>query len=215
MGTLTLYIWSYNYASWSMRPGLVLRASGLPFEQVCLGEPGAPAALKAISPNGSPVLQAGDARVWDSLAISETIAEMVPDRGLWPADGDARSWARSLCAEMHAGFRTLRDAMPMNVRARHTGCARPPLLRADIARTTALWAETRGRFGSGGPYLFGAKFGIADAFFAPVMTRFRTYGVELEGAPKEYASALAHDPHVRDWEARAAAETFREDLNEW
>lgn len=216
MSDLTLYVWNHNYSSWSMRAGLVLRASGLPFEEVTVAAPDAAPALKAVSPTGLfPVLKDGDALVWESLAIAETIAERAPDRGLWPADRAARSWARSLCAEMHAGFRTLRESMPMNIRARYTGGARPPALRADIERIVARWTDTRARFGAGGPYLFGATFGIADAFFAPVATRFTTYGVALDGVARSYAGALAENAHVRDWTKAVEAETFREERYEW
>lgn len=211
-----LYVWNHNYSSWSMRAGLVLRASGLPFEEIRVGEPGAPAALKAKSPTGLfPIFEDGATLAWDSLAIAETIADRAGDRGLWPAETTARAWARSLCAEMHAGFRTLRDSMPMNIRARHTGGARPPALRNDIARIVALWTDTRARFGGGGPYLFGPAFGIADAFFAPVVMRFTTYGVAVEGAARAYASAIADNVHVRDWVEAAHQETFREDRYEW
>jgi glutathione S-transferase len=137
--------------------------------------------------------------VWDSLAIAEYLAERHP--GLWPADAKARAWARSICAEMHGGFGALRSGMSMDVRARRPQRKRTPAILADIARIEALWSETRRRFGQvGGPLLFGG-FTIADAYFAPVALRFRTYGVEPGGEAGVYGRAVLALPAVTAWEA--------------
>ncbi|HYG66772.1 MAG TPA: glutathione S-transferase, partial [Anaeromyxobacteraceae bacterium] len=148
-------------------------------------------------------LEDGDVRVWDSLAIAEYLAERHP--GLWPADRAARAWARSVCAEMHSGFQALRSEMSMDVRARRPQRKRSPALLRDVARVETIWNETRQRFGAGGPLLFGA-FTIADAFYAPVAFRFRTYGVELPGDAGAYARAILALPAVQEWEAAARDE---------
>jgi glutathione S-transferase len=143
---------------------------------------------------------------WDTLAIAERLHELSPERGVWPRDARARARARSLCAEMHAGFRALRGAMPMNLRGRHPGKGMDANVAKDIARISALWAQTRDEFGRAGPYLFGA-FSAADAFYAPVATRFETYGVELDGVAKAFQQALLDAPAVRAWITDGIRET--------
>ncbi len=145
-----------------------------------LSEPGSRAALLDHSPAGKvPVLKHGGRVVWDSLAIIEYLAEQRPAAGLWPAEADARALARSIAAEMHAGFAPLRNHMPMNLRKSLPGKGRGPGVADDIARISAIWADCRRRFGAEGPFLFG-RASAADAMYAPVATRFRTYGVELD-----------------------------------
>jgi glutathione S-transferase len=197
----TLDIGEKNYSSWSARPWLVLRQAGIPFTErvVSLAEDADKAVRLATLPAGRvPVLRDGDVVVWDSLAICEYLAERHP--GLWPADPVARAWARSICAEMHSGFTALRTEMALDVRARRPQRRRNDAVRADIARVTSIWTETRRRFGGSGPLSFGT-FTIADAYYAPVALRFQTYGVELMGEAGAYARALLAVPAVREWEA--------------
>lgn len=210
METWTLVIGNKNYSSWSLRAWLVLEASGVPYQEklVILDLPESPAELAKVSPTRRvPVLRIGDLSVWDSLAIAETVAERAPGAGLWPADADARAVARSVSCEMHSGFSALREHMPMNVRRRAPGVGRKPGVAEDIARIQALWGETRARFGKGGPFLFG-KFGIADAFFAPVVSRFVTYEVEVDAASRAYIDAVQAWPAMEAWRKAAVAETF-------
>jgi glutathione S-transferase len=202
----TLLIGNKNYSSWSLRPWLVLRQGGIPFreELVSLQEdPGKAARLARLPAGRVPVLADGDTLVWDSLSISEYLAERHP--GLWPADPAARAWARSICCEMHSGFGALRQEMSMDVRARRPQRRRSEALLRDIARVERIWTETRSRFGAGGPLLFGA-FTIADAFYAPVAFRFRTYGVSPSGPAGDYLAALLALSGMKEWEAAGASD---------
>jgi glutathione S-transferase len=211
MSSLTLIIGNKNYSSWSMRPWLLLRQAGIPFEavRIPLYVPGSEIDLAKWSPSGKvPALHDGGIRVWDSLAICEYLAERYPEHNLWPADAAARAVARSVSAEMHAGFGALRELMSMNIRARYPGQGRTPDCLADLERILAIWTDCRARFGSGGDFLFGC-FGIADAMFAPVVLRFETYGVALEGAAGAYAGAIRALPALREWVADAVAEAER------
>ena len=211
MPDLTLVIGNKNYSSWSMRPWLVLRQAEISFKEVRIPLYWAESAaqLTAWSPSGKvPALHDGNIKVWDSLAICEYLHERFPEHGLWPADAAARAVARSVSAEMHAGFGALREAMSMNIRARYPGKGRTPESLADIARILAIWTECRARFGLGGDFLFG-RFSIADAMYAPVVLRFQTYGVELEGAARVYADAVLALPALQGWVADAEAETER------
>jgi glutathione S-transferase len=211
MPPLTIVIGNKNYSSWSLRPWLVLRHAGIPFEEVRipLYRPESAAALAAWSPSGKvPALHDGDVRVWNSLAICETLHERFPDKHLWPADAAARAVARSVSAEMHSGFDALRQSMWMNIRARYPDKGRTPECLKDIKRILAIWTDCRAHFGQDGDFLFG-RFGIADAMFAPVVLRFQTYGVALEGAAKDYADAVLALPALQAWVADAVAETER------
>ena len=208
MSELTLVIGNKNYSSWSMRPWLAMRVAGIPFKEVRipLYEPGAEAALAQWSPSGLvPLLQDGELKVWDSLAICEYLAERFQDRGLWPADPAARAVARSVSAEMHAGFSGLRTAMCMNIRRRYPDKGRTPDCLKDIERVFAIWNDCRARFGRGGDFLFG-QFTIADAMYAPVVLRFQTYGVQLDGAARDYAAAILSVPAVQEWVAASGRE---------
>lgn len=216
MTSLTLVIGNKNYSSWSLRPWLLLRQAGIPFEEVRipLYAPGSTEALATWSPSGKvPALHDGDLRVWDSLAICEYVAERFPDKQLWPLDAAARAVARSVSAEMHAGFPALREHMSMNIRARRPGQGRTPECLADVARILAIWTECRARFGSGGDFLFG-RFSIADAMVAPVVLRFQTYGVALDGAARDYAAAVRALPALQEWVADGVAETERIEMFE-
>ena len=210
MPDLKLYVFDYNYSSWSMRAGVLLRASGLQFEEQALHlDDAGRASLGTLSPSKLlPMLEHGTLRVWDSLAIAEYVAELCPERALWPRDAHARAIARSASAEMHAGFMPLRNLLMMNIRARHPGTPRPPEVEANVARIKQLWTELRTRFGADGDFLCGA-FGIVDAMYVPVVMRFRTYGVKLAGVCAAYADALLQHPAVQDWLVKAAAETKR------
>jgi len=211
---LTLVIGNKNYSSWSMRPWVALRGCGVPFTERLLKfhSQAWQDNIGALSPSGLvPVLWEGEPRsgfaTWDTLAIIERAHELAPSAGLWPADARARARARSLCAEMHGGFRALRGAMPMNIRSRYPGKGMTPDVARDIERISALWASAKSEFGGrGGPYLFGA-FSAADAYFAPVASRFLTYGVKLAGKATEIQQALLEAPAVREWSAEAVKET--------
>lgn len=210
MPTLKLAIANRNYSSWSLRAFLVLDRTRAPFEQVVipLRQAGTEAEIRKVSPSGRlPVLLDGTVVVWDSLAIAEYLAERFPAARLWPSDPVARATARSVCAEMHAGFTALRQTLPMNLRRRRPGGFEAPSVLEDVARITKIWLDLRLAFGSGGPYLF-REYGIADAFFTPVAARFRTYGVPLPPEAAAYRDALLTWPAFRRWEAEAEREPW-------
>ena len=208
---MRLIIGNKNYSSWSLRAWLAMKVAGIAFEEhrIPLYGPGAKEQILAFSPAGKvPCLIDGETRVWDSLAICETLAEKHPE--LWPRDAAARALARSVSAEMHSGFADLRTHMSMNVRRRHPGKGRTPESLADVARIIAIWSECLERYGMranpDGAFLFG-RFTIADAMYAPVVLRFRTYEVELPSACRAYANAVLALPAMRAWIAAAEAET--------
>ena len=207
-----LYIGTRRYSSWSLRGWLAVRLAKLDVAEILIPlAGGVTPGVQAISPGGTvPYLEHRGAAVWESLAICEYCAEIAPS--LWPAERVARAHARAIAGEMHAGYRELRMAMPMALfRPRSTGtgaagtCATDGAL-ADIARIDALWQDTRSRFGAGGPYLFGADFGNADAMFAPVVARFLTYAPKLSSVAQEYCAAVRAHPLIAEWYATAAAE---------
>ena len=207
MSELTLVIGNKNYSSWSLRPWLAMRVAGIPFAEhrIPLYGPGSKDQILVYSPAGKvPCLADGDLRVWDSLSICEYLAEKHP--GLWPQDPAARALARSVSAEMHSGFANLRAKMSMNIRKRYPGLGRTPESMADVARIVSLWSDCRARYGKGGRFLFGA-FSIADAMYAPVVLRFRTYEVELPADCRAYSDAVLALPAMQDWIAAAMAET--------
>jgi glutathione S-transferase len=187
-----------------MRGWLAVRLAGLDVEEVVIPmREGRTPEIAAASPNGLvPYLEHKGARVWESLAIAEYCAEVAP--ALWPAERAARAHARSIASEMHAGFRNLRMAMPMNLGRTFPGLRRTPEALADIARIEAIWAECLAAHG--GPFLFGAAFGLADAMYAPVVTRFLTWQPELSAASRRYCDAVRAHPLVERWYADAAAE---------
>jgi glutathione S-transferase len=210
VASLTLVIGNKNYSSWSLRPWLAMRQAGIAFDEVVipLYQVGSTAALLEHSPAGRvPVLEHGRRTVWDSLAIMEYLAETFPAAALWPEDPTARALARSISAEMHAGFAALRQGMPMSLREHLPGRERSDAVTADIARVTAIWRDCRVRFGDCGPFLFGA-FSIADAMYAPVATRFRTYAVELDPTCQTYADAVLALPAFLEWQAAAQQEPW-------
>jgi glutathione S-transferase len=202
-----LYLGNKNYSSWSLRGFLAMKLSGAPFNEqpVSLSNTGEPnPANRSFSPTARvPCLHDGAAVVWDSLSIAEYLAERHP--GMWPADSTARAWARSVAAEMHSGFSALRNEMTMCIRERVDVRPWSAGLARDIARVTEIWNEGRSRFGKGGAYLCGV-YSLADAFYAPVAFRFRTYRVEPEGAAGAYMRAALDHPFAREWEAAALAD---------
>ncbi|MDE2222915.1 MAG: glutathione S-transferase family protein [Candidatus Omnitrophica bacterium] len=209
MKKLTLVIGNKNYSSWSLRPWLLLKQAGIPFEEILipLYEGDYKAKILEYSHHGKvPILIHGSVKVWESIAIAEYIAELVPDKNLWPQNPEDRAWARSIACEMHSGFTQLRTHMPMNLRASHPGKGRTPEADKDITRVVEIWDECRRRFKAKGPFLFG-HFTVADAMYAPVVTRFRTYGVELKGPSADYAKAILDLPSFKEWEAAGIKET--------
>jgi len=204
-----LFIGNKNYSSWSLRPWIVMTQAGIPFEEevIPLDQPTSAAGLRRASPSGRvPCLVDGEVTVWDSLAICEYLAERFPERRLWPADAAARATARSISAEMHSGFQNLRTQCPMKFRETIPAKLSPEV-KAEVSRIVAIWEECRRRFGQGGPFLFG-DFSIADAFYAPVVSRFRTYGVAPGGAAGAYADAIWNLAAMQRWGEAARAETW-------
>jgi glutathione S-transferase len=204
---MKLIIGNKNYSSWSLRPWILLRQAEIPFEEERLGfnAPDFAEQARRYSPTGRvPVLIDGDVVVWDSLAIAEYVAERFPEKALWPEDRAARARARSVCAEMHAGFQDMRSRLPMNCEAHFPA---PPLdvgVRRDIARVVDIWLE-RERFSAGGPFLFG-RFSVADAFYAPVAIRFAGFNVPLPPVAAAYRDTLLGLPAMQAWIAAGKAE---------
>lgn len=199
-----------NYSSWSIRPLLVARKVRLPVEEIIvpLDFPETTAQLKAISPTAKvPLLRWDGIEIWESLAIVEFIAEWAPPGDVWPLDPERRAVARAVCSEMHAGFQAIRQACPMDIRGRVAAPEMTAALAGDIARLQAMWSGLREKYGSGGPFLFG-EWSAADAFYTPVVTRFRTYGLPLSGGAAAYAAAVLEDPLFQALEAQAKLEPW-------
>jgi len=206
MARAILTISSKNYSSWSLRGWLMTRMSGLPFDEevVPIDDPTNRAELLLLSPSVRvPRLVHDGVTVWDTLAIGEYLNETRPQAGLLPADRAARAHCRSISGEMHAGFANLRSALPMNLKAHHPGFKVWTGARADIERITAIWRECLAS--RGGPYLFG-KLSLADAMYAPVVTRFLTYDVPLDPVCAAYGQRIMALPEMREWVAAARAE---------
>lgn len=210
----TLIIANKNYSSWSLRGWLALRHAGIDFDEVriFLDQPETAAEIAKYSPSGKvPALKDGGLIVWESLAICEYAAERAAEQGRpqWPADPKARAIARSVSAEMHAGFTALRGALPMNLRATGRRSDLTSSVVADIDRIERIWAECRGRFAhdpQDGPWLFG-QWSMADAMYAPVATRFVTYGIHRPGIFDDYIATVIADPLFQEWRVAALAET--------
>ncbi|HKX10508.1 MAG TPA: glutathione S-transferase family protein [Stellaceae bacterium] len=211
MADFTLYIGNKNYSSWSLRGWLMAKAAGITFEEVLirLRQPNTKAEVLRHSPSGRvPALVHGDVSIWESLAIGEYLAELFPDAQLWPRDRGARAVARAVSTEMHAGFSALRTHFPMNMRSTFPNRASTPEVQADVDRINAIWHDCRTRFGKDGAFLFGSTFGNADAMYAPVVTRFRTYKVELDPGAQAYCDAVwAYSP-MQEWAAAAKNEPW-------
>ena len=201
----TLTISSKNYSSWSLRGWLLCRMAGLDFEEQPLpsDDPSARAELLLLSPSFLvPCLTHDGVMVWDTLAIGEYLSELVPAAQLLPADRAARARCRSVCGEMHSGFANLRSALPMNLKAHHPGFTVSPGARPDIDRIATIWREC---LAAGGPYLFGAPT-MADAMYAPVVTRFLTYDVKLDAVCTAYCERIIALPDMIEWIGAAKAE---------
>jgi glutathione S-transferase len=209
--TLTLVIGNKNYSSWSMRPWLALKANAIAFEEVLIplytGDADKQRILGFTRSGKVPALIDGDVTVWDSLAIIEYLAERFPQAGLWPNDRNSRAHARSISAEMHSGFAALRNECGMNL---HRPVGAKPLseqARGDVARVQQIWTECRDRHAASGPYLFGAFCG-ADAMYAPVVHRFRSYAIEVTPTVRDYMSAMSSLPAFAEWTNSGLAETL-------
>jgi glutathione S-transferase len=210
--TLQLVIGNKNYSSWSMRPWLAMRASNIVFEEIFVplytGKADKERILSFSRSGKVPVLVDGDVTVWDSLAIVEYVAERFPEARLWPDDRARRAHARSISAEMHSGFLALRNECGMNLHRPDRAIPLSEDARANIGRIEQIWTECRARYGEFGPYLFGA-FSAADAMYAPVVTRFRTYAIELGQEAQAYIETMTALPAFQEWTRAALAETLR------
>lgn len=202
-----LIIGNKNYSSWSLRAWFLMRETGIDFDEhrIALDTEATGQEIAAFTAAGRvPVLLLGDVTVWDTMAIAETLAERWPDKQLWPVDADMRAHARSVSAEMHSGFDVLRAQMPMNCRAMGRRVPLPDELTNDIDRIIAIWTDCHRHYGEIGPWLFG-NFSIADAMFAPVVLRFRTYGINLNESAGFYPQRLLESEALQEW--LAACET--------
>jgi glutathione S-transferase len=206
MAKATLTISSKNYSSWSLRGWLMTKFSGLPFEEVAIApdDPSARAEILLISPTILvPCLRHDGATIWDTLAIGEYLNEAMPDAGLLPADRIQRAHCRSISGEIHSGFTTLRASLPVNLKGHFPGFKIWTRAQADIDRVCTIWRDCLAR--SGGPFLFGERT-MADAMYAPVVTRFATYDVKLETRLKTYADVIMNMPEMVEWIAAAKEE---------
>lgn len=221
---MKLYIGNKNYSSWSMRPWVMLKNAGIAFEEIKLrfdsfgADSQFKAAIEKVSPVAKvPTLVDGDLTVWDTLAIAEYAAESFPEKQLWPADKAQRARARSICAEMHSSFTNLRGACMMNIEACLPEIGElvlrdKPSVRADVQRIETIWSELLTQHG--GAYLFGTRFTIADAYFAPVCMRFKTYALSAKPQINAYVEAIRNAPGVKDWIADALVEEDFRDFEE-
>lgn len=206
---MKLYIGNKKYSSWSLRPWILLKHFGIPFEEEVIGLdlPDTKQNILKVSPSGRvPCLVDGSLAIWDSLAICEYMAEKYPDKHLWPRNQRDRAIARSISCEMHSGFTALREHLSMKVHESFPGFIVPDAAQNDIRRVTQLWTEALAQ--SGGPYLFG-EFSIADAMYAPVVFRFNSYQVPLTGAPASYVQIMLRHSGMMEWLAAAEKETLR------
>ncbi len=208
MAEFTIYIGNKNYSSWSLRAWLMLKQTGAAFaeEVIPLSDANTRASILRHSPSGKvPALRHGDQVIWESLAIGEYLAEIFPDARIWPASAKARAAARAVSLEMHAGFAALRSHLPMNLRSSFPNRGVTPDAQADINRIAAAWRDCRKRFGEGGDFLFGHAT-IADAMYAPVVSRLRTYKIALDEEAQRYADQLWTLPAMQEWAAAARNE---------
>jgi glutathione S-transferase len=211
-----LIIGNKNYSTWSLRPWLLLREAGIDFEEqrILLDTDDTAYEIAAFNAGRTvPILQLGDLTVWDTLAICETVAERWPDKKLWPDDADTRAYARCISAEMHSGFSVLRQCMPMNCRAMGRKVPLPDELIDDIDRILAIWSHCHRHFSGDSGWLFG-DFSVADAMFAPVVLRFRTYGVNLPESAGFYPHRVLESKAMQEWLAAAECEVEVIDTDE-
>ncbi|WP_293867285.1 glutathione S-transferase family protein [uncultured Alsobacter sp.] len=209
---LKLVIGNKAYSSWSLRPWLLMKVHGIPFEEqlVLLDTPEFRKEVASFKAGSTvPILVDGPITVWESIAIMDHLADRFPDKVMWPRDLAARSFARAISAEMHAGFRALRAACPMNLRKRYAHADRGELVTKDVSRVTWLWKQARARFGepAGGPFLFGS-FTAADAMYAPVVTRLQTYSIPVDAGIRAYMDAILDLPAFVAWQEAAMAEPW-------
>ncbi len=207
---MKLIVGNKNYSSWSLRPWLALAETGEPFEEevIPLDMPETTASIQRYSGAGKvPVLVDGAVTVWETLAILEYLAEKFPAAQLWPADPAARAMARAICSEMHAGFTALRNAAPMNLWRPLEALPVSDVVKADLKRIDTIWGEARAKYGQGGPFLFG-RFSNADAMFAPVATRIRTYGLPVAPESAAYVETIHAMPTFQRWREAALKETW-------
>ena len=212
---LKIVVGNKKYSSWSLRPWLVLKHAGVPFEEIVvpLDMPDTAQNIRKYSPSGRvPALLDGNVTVWDSLAIAEYLNEKFPDKALWPKDPAQRARARSVAAEMHSGFANLRTDCSMKIVQQFPPKALRPETQADVDRIVSLWEDCLKQ--SGGPYLFGKQPCIAAAFYAPVVSRFRTYSIPVSGAARTYCDTIWAWPALQAWVADAQRETLRAKLHE-
>ena len=213
MSDLKLILGNKNYSSWSLRPWIAMRHTEIPFEEEVVqldfdGDGPSNAHLKNYSPAGRvPVLYHGDMAIWESLAILEYIAELFPQKALWPEDRLTRARARTVANEMHAGFGALRAELPMNVRRVPSKVDYSPSAQADIDRIQEMWAKCRATYGGDGPFLFGA-FSIADAMYAPVANRLAVYDTDLVLPAADYVQTILNLPAYLEWKVAAEAEPW-------
>lgn len=210
MPDFTIVLGNKAYSSWSLRGWLPLALSGADFDEIVIPlrlDDTKDKILEASAAGKVPVLKTPEGPIWDSLAIAEYLAERFPEAGLWPADPTARAVARSVSAEMHSGFPDLRNECPMDVRSDHSGRTLSEGTQQDIARICEIWRDCRARFGANGDFLFGS-FGIADAFYAPVVSRFVTYGVDLDPVCAAYRDAVMAKPEMKAWVEAGQAEPW-------
>jgi glutathione S-transferase len=215
---MKLVIANKAYSSWSLRPWILMRVFGIPFEEdmIPLDTPEFRPRVYAYKAGGTvPILVDGDVTVWESLAIMDYLADRFPDTAIWPQERRARAFARTIAAEMHAGFRGLRAACPMNLRKRYAAKDRGEMVARDISRIVHLWSVARDQHGSkaGGPFLFGA-FSAADAMFAPVVTRFQTYSIPVEAPMRAYMDAVLDLPAFVEWQEAGMREPWVVDHDE-
>lgn len=203
-----LVIGSKNTSSWSLRPWFVMKAFGIPFKEtlIAFGKPDTKSQIEAHSPSGLvPVLKMGNEVICDSLAIAETLADLYPDKRLWPIDQTRRNIGRMISCEMHSGFQSVRTEMPMDFVNRHEGFQPNANTQKDIDRIVALWSDARARHQDLGPFLLG-ELSIADAMYAPVVSRFRSYDIEVSAAAQAYMEAMWHHMAMKEWRQGAALE---------
>ena len=207
---LKLIIANKLYSSWSLRPWLVLKANGIPFEEIIipLRQPDSRARVLEYSPSGKvPALIHDDQTIWDSLAIIETIADAHPERDIWPKDARARAHARAISNEMHSGFTTIRSNCPMDLGKSYKTPDITVPLQANIDRIESIWAEARNAYGSGGPYLYGA-FSAADAMYAPIASRMQSYNLPVKPETQRYIETSLSHPDFLAWRQAALQETW-------
>jgi glutathione S-transferase len=208
--TLKLIIGNKNYSSWSLRPWIAMKVAGIPFQEqvIPLYEADSPRKIRELSPAGKvPILIDDDIRVWESLAIIEYLADKFPDAKLWPTEVRGRAHARVLAAEMHAGFSNLRRHCPMNVRRPVKPRELTPEVLQDVKRIEEMWNDSRAHFGKNGPFLCGA-FGAVDAMYAPIVSRFHTYKIEVGATARTYMDAVMALLAWADWAAAARSEAW-------